>query len=149
MNGGVLAGAGPRSLRRGTDHGFATLWAAGASAAVCTLLAAILMVCAATITRHRAAAAADLAALAAAAHALGTQRSACARAEWVARRMRVHLRSCALEGADARVEVTVRPPGVLAGFGAASAHARAGPVRGRAPGRLPRGAVDSARRTDR
>jgi secretion/DNA translocation related TadE-like protein len=147
MNSDVPAMAPGADPDHGADRGSATLWAAGASAAVCTLLAVVLMICAATITRHRAAAAADLAALAAAAHALGTQQAACARAGWVARKMRVTLRSCWLDGADVRVEVTAQPPGALGTFGAASAHARAGPARGRGRDRLPRGTVDSERRT--
>lgn len=129
----------------GGEGGSATIWAAGASAALCALLAVVIMIAAATVTRHRATAAADLGALGAAASASGGADSACGKARWVARRMRVTLRRCHVDGARAEVAVSADPGGVLGMFGSADAHARAGPVA--RPART-RGAVDSTRRAD-
>lgn len=112
------------------DHGSASVWVAGGLAALLVLVSLIIGVGAAAVTRHRAASAADLAALAAAAHASSGQEQACARARWVAHQMRVQLTGCRLRGWDAVVEVAARPPDLLVGFGSASAHARAGPVPG-------------------
>ncbi|WP_260189849.1 Rv3654c family TadE-like protein [Actinophytocola gossypii] len=109
------------------DRGVATLWAAGAIAAVMVVTVVVVWIGAAANARHRAAAAADLAALAAAGSAIHGERSACDKASWVADRMRVTLASCRLDGWNALVEITAAPPGVLAGFGPAEARARAGP----------------------
>lgn len=121
---------GPRTEgdRFGGDGGVATLWVAGAIAVVFLVVLAGVWLAAATVARHRANSAADLAALAAASRARDGSGEACARAGWVAERMRAELARCTLEGWDSLIEVTVRPQGALGGFGAASAHARAGPV---------------------
>lgn len=112
------------------DRGSASVWAAGGIASVLVLVALIVGFGSAVATRHRATSAADLAALAAAAHATSGAAQACARARWVTDRMGVALTSCRLRGWDALVEVTARPPALIAGFGSATAHARAGPTNG-------------------
>lgn len=119
-----------RSARDGPDgdRGAATLWAAGGIVLVLVVTIAVVWVAVAVNTRHRVAAAADLAALAAATTATSGERPACAKARWVAHRMRAQLESCRLDGWHALVEVTATPPGVLASFGPAEARARAGPV---------------------
>jgi secretion/DNA translocation related TadE-like protein len=113
-----------------TERGSATVWAAGAIAAILLIVGLIVGIGSAAVTRHRAESAADLAALAAAAHAMSGTGPACERAEWVAARMRAELTACRLRGWDAEVELAARPPGPLSGFGAATAHARAGPANG-------------------
>lgn len=123
----------PTTTAKANDRGAATLWAAGGIAAVLVVTIAVVWAAVAVNTRHRAAAAADLAALAAASRAIHGERPACARARWVADRMRTTLKSCRLTGWDALVEVTATPPTVLASFGPAEARARAGPVE-RPPG---------------
>ena len=110
------------------DSGSATVWAAGGIAALLLIVGMVVAIGAAAATRHRASGAADLAALAAAAHATDGEGPACARALWVAQRMRARLTACRLHGWDAEVEITVQPPDLLVGFGWATAHARAGPV---------------------
>ena len=110
------------------DRGTATVWAAGGIAAFLMIVALVVALGAAAATRHRASGAADLAALAAAAHATEGEGPACARAGWVADTMRARLTACRLRGWDAEVEITAQPPDLLPGFGWAIAHARAGPV---------------------
>lgn len=119
-----------RPVRCGSDRGSATIWAAGAIAAVLVVATLVIWVGAAAVTRHRAESAADLAALAAAGGALGGSRDACGQARRVADRMRVVLHVCRLAGWEVSVEVAATPPGVLAAFGSAVARARAGPVEG-------------------
>lgn len=125
---------GPRHAadeRRGTrDRGAATIWVASGIAALLVIMAVVLEISTATITRHRAGGAADLAALAAAEYALDGQPAACGQARWVAERMRVRLDTCRLAGWNALVEVTAQAPGPLARFGPITAHAMAGPVDG-------------------
>lgn len=104
------------------------MWVAGAIAVVFVVVLGGVWLAAATVARHRADSAADLGALAAASHVRAGSRVACARAGWVAGRMRAELGRCSVEGWDVSVEVTVRPAGSLGRFGVASARARAGPV---------------------
>ncbi|HEU5474314.1 MAG TPA: Rv3654c family TadE-like protein [Actinophytocola sp.] len=120
----------PPARGRPPDQGSASVWAAGAIAAILVVLGLILGIGAAAHTRHRAASAADLAALAAAAHAVSGVGQACARAEWVASQMRVRLAGCRLTGWTAEVEIVAPPPDLLLGYGSATARARAGPVDG-------------------
>jgi secretion/DNA translocation related TadE-like protein len=110
------------------DQGSATVWVAGGIAALLLIVGLVVALGAAAATRHRASGAADLAALAAAAHATEGEGQACARAGWVAQQMRARLTGCRLRGWDAEVEITAQPPDLLLGFGAATVHARAGPV---------------------
>ncbi|HVV12307.1 Rv3654c family TadE-like protein [Amycolatopsis sp.] len=115
----------------------ATVWAAGAIAALLGLAGLLLLFGSAILTRHRAVNAADLAALAAAGQADLGVATACGRAQTVAEEMTVRLVGCRLDGWDALVEVEAAAPG---GLGSASAHARAGPVAraGTAPAPAPR-----------
>lgn len=101
------------------------MWVAGAVAALASVLAALLAFGAATVIRHEAAAAADLAALAAARSVDRGSEAACDRARLVAEGMTVQLAACWVERWDALVEVTAEGP---AGFGSATARARAGPA---------------------
>jgi secretion/DNA translocation related TadE-like protein len=117
-----------KSLETDGDRGAATIWIIAAIAALLLFASGILVVGAATVTRHRAAGAADLAALAAADYAPDGEQAACGWARWVTDRMRVRLVSCQLDGWDALVRTSADPPGPLARFGAATAHARAGPA---------------------
>lgn len=110
------------------ELGTATLWAAGAIAALFLVAGLVFSIGAAVATRHRAAGAADLAALAAAVYAPSGQADACRKARWVAERMHARLRRCELSEWIAAVEVSVQPVGLLAPFGATNAHARAGPA---------------------
>lgn len=108
-----------------SDRGSATVWVAGAIAALLAVAGLVFALGAVVVTRHRAGDAADLAALAAAGRAdQGTER-ACAQARSVVERMSVRLASCRFDQWDALVEVQVDAPG---GLGVLSAHARAGPV---------------------
>jgi secretion/DNA translocation related TadE-like protein len=113
-----------------SDRGSATIWTAGGIAVLFLVAVVILGVGAATVTRHRVAGAADLAALAAADYAPDGEQAACGWARRVTDRMRVRLVSCRLDGWDALVQTSADPPGLLARFGAATAHARAGPADG-------------------
>lgn len=110
------------------DDGFATTWAAGAIIALTAVFALLVAAGSAAVTRHRAESAADLAALAAATHAVSGADDPCGRARWVADRMRAELTACLLDGWEVSVAVAVRPGGPLIGFGQARAAARAGPV---------------------
>ena len=110
------------------DLGSATVWTAGAIAALLAVTTLVVWLGAAAATRHQAASAADLAALAAAGHVVEGEQVACGKARWVTARMSVVLHSCRLDGANVAVTVLAPPPGVLAGFGPAEARARAGPV---------------------
>ncbi len=110
------------------DRGSASVLTVGGMAVLLTVTMLLVWVGAAIEARHRAQSAADLAALAAAGAAITGETDACGLAKWVTDQMGATLSSCRLNGGDARVEVAVRPPGVLAGFGSAHARSRAGPV---------------------
>ena len=116
--------------RDGADRGSATVWAAAAVAAVLVIAVAGMHLGGVLLARHRAESAADLAALAAAGRSAAGPQVACARARELAERMSAEVVSCRLEGWDVLVETQVRPAGPLAGFGSATARARAGPVTG-------------------
>ncbi|WP_236796294.1 Rv3654c family TadE-like protein [Amycolatopsis sp. GM8] len=107
------------------ERGSATVWTAGAIAALLAVAGLLFALGSAVVTRHRATDAADLAALAAAGQAEQGTSAACAQARSVAERMSVRLVGCRFEQWDALVEVEADAPG---GLGVASAHARAGPV---------------------
>jgi secretion/DNA translocation related TadE-like protein len=110
------------------DRGSATLWAAGGIAVLFLVTAVVLATGSVVQTHHRVAAAADLASLAAAAHAPEGEAAACGRARWVAGRMGVGVTSCRLSGWDVLVEVSAPLPGELSRFGAVAARSMAGPV---------------------
>lgn len=107
------------------ESGMATVWAAGAIAALLLVAGLLFAFGGVVVTRHRAADGADLAALAAAGQADRGGEVACQRARSVTDKMAVRLVGCRLEQWDALVEVEATVPG---GLGVASAHARAGPV---------------------
>ncbi|MFL6141871.1 MAG: Rv3654c family TadE-like protein [Labedaea sp.] len=110
------------------ERGSATIVAVTGIAVIMLVIGSVVAIGSATVTRRRAEAAADLAALAAATSAVSGTERACARARWVAQRMRAELTSCRLSGWDALVEILVQPPDLLLGLGSATARARAGPV---------------------
>jgi len=83
---------------------------------------------AAITARHRASAAADLAALAAAGHAVWGAQVACGRAGQIATVMSATLAACELDGWEARVEVRAELSFSLLTDDAAVGRARAGPV---------------------
>lgn len=112
---------------RGGDRGYATVWVAGATAAILVVAATLIWFATAVGARHRAAAAADLAALAAAGSVRSGHAVACGSAALVAKRMNARLNSCDVLGRDARVVVVVVPSGLLSAFGATQGRARAGP----------------------
>jgi secretion/DNA translocation related TadE-like protein len=107
------------------DRGTATVWAAGAIAALLAVAGLLFALGSVIVTRHRASDAADLAALAAAGQADHGTESACGRARTVVEQMATRLVSCHFEQWDALVEVVAEVPG---GLGVTTAHARAGPV---------------------
>ena len=88
-----------------SDAGVATVWAAAAIAVIIGVLVFGLQLASAITARHRASAAADLAALAAAGHAVWGTQVACGRAGQIAAAMSATLAACELDGWDARVEV--------------------------------------------
>ncbi|WP_078075835.1 Rv3654c family TadE-like protein [Streptomyces niveus] len=104
------------------DRGSATVWAAMATTALIAVFAVILAMGQAVVARHRAGSAADLAALAAAGHALLGAEAACARAAEVAGAQGAQVVRCAVVGEIA--DVTAR-----ADFGpyAPTVRSRAGP----------------------
>ncbi|WP_433557626.1 Rv3654c family TadE-like protein [Pseudonocardia xinjiangensis] len=117
-----------RPTHRPRDDGIATVWAAAAAAVIVAALLLGLHLGAAVAARHRAEAAADLAALAAAGHAVHGAEAACRRAEVIAERMGAAVARCLLSEWDALVEVHVAVPLALPGTADAVGRARAGPA---------------------
>ncbi|GAA2484025.1 hypothetical protein GCM10010406_20370 [Streptomyces thermolineatus] len=115
-------------MRGGGDRGSATVWATGAAAAVCVLLAGMLALGQAVGVRHRAGAAADLAALAAADSALEGERKACGRALRAAAANGARLARCTVRGEVSDVTVHVRAAGLLGVLPPAEVRSRAGPA---------------------
>ncbi|WP_394297316.1 Rv3654c family TadE-like protein [Streptomyces albus] len=93
------------------DRGSATVWTAVAATALCAVFAAVLALGQAVITRHRAGGGADLAALAAADHALSGREAACGLARRVAEAQDVRLVRCVVRGevADLTAEAAFGP----------------------------------------
>lgn len=110
------------------DRGVATVFAALAVAALLTITVLGLQLGVAAGVRHRAEAAADLASLAAAAHAASGTDSACALARRVADAMATRLSDCQFAGWDALVEVRATADIPLIVPGDAVGRARAGPA---------------------
>ncbi|GAA0510324.1 hypothetical protein GCM10011581_00170 [Saccharopolyspora subtropica] len=110
------------------DRGAATALSAVVSLAVIALLWVGLQLGAVITARHRAEGAADLAALAAAAHAPYGEQIACDRANLVAQGMETHITQCRLDGWEARVTVRADLPEIALSGRNASARARAGPT---------------------
>jgi secretion/DNA translocation related TadE-like protein len=115
-------------VRRLDDRGSATVWSLGAMGALLAVFTAALFMSQAVVARHRAGGAADLAALAAADHALDGSRTACRLAAEVAEAQGARLRSCEVAGEV--VEVTAEVDG-------ARVRSRAGPADEPAPGPTP------------
>ncbi|MFE7540217.1 Rv3654c family TadE-like protein, partial [Streptomyces platensis] len=97
--------------RRYGDEGSATVWTVFAAAALCAVFVALVGVGQAVVARHRAGGAADLAALAAADHALQGPAVACAAARRVAAAQHTRLVRCAVTGqvSDVSAEAGSRP----------------------------------------
>ena len=113
-------------MRRG-DRGAGAVLVLGLAALLALVSATAAALVAVAVARQRAAAVADLAALAAAQHALRGPGSACGWADRVATADAARLVGCALTGDVAEVTVEVRPPGPLGRLGTATSRARAGP----------------------
>ena len=117
------------SSGRAAERGSATVWTVALSAVLAVVGAAVLLIGAAVVARHRAGSAADLAALAAAGRAVQGDADPCAAAHEVAAANGATVDSCAVSAAavvELRVHVPVRlgPLGVVD----APARARAGPA---------------------
>jgi secretion/DNA translocation related TadE-like protein len=110
------------------DRGFATVWVVTAMAIVIAAAGVAISVGAVTLERHRAGAAADAVALAVALRAIDGPSEACAAGTVLGHLDGATVTRCELRGADAEIAVVVRLPGPLAGLGAATASAKAGPV---------------------
>ncbi|MCW7989296.1 hypothetical protein XF35_29655, partial [Streptomyces platensis subsp. clarensis] len=97
--------------KRCGDEGSATVWTVFAAAALCAVFVALVGVGQAVTARHRAGGAADLAALAAADHALRGPAVACAAARRVAAAQHTRLVRCAVTGqvADVSAEAGSSP----------------------------------------
>jgi len=111
------------------DDGFVTVAIVALLMVLLSVAGLVATLGAVAVTRHRAAAAADLSALAAARHAFEGSAASCRAAKRVAQAQGASLQTCRLEGLEAVIEVTVRPPGTLAALGSARAVSRAGPAR--------------------
>ncbi|MBT2383028.1 Rv3654c family TadE-like protein [Streptomyces sp. ISL-11] len=101
----------------------ASVWVAVAATAICAVFAVVLAMGQAMVARHRAGGAADLAALAAADHALRGQETACGLAGKVAGAQGVRVVRCAVSGEFAEVSAEARE-----GPYTARARSRAGPA---------------------
>ena len=111
------------------ERGSATVWVVALAGVLAAIGVAAVLVGAAVVGRHRATTAADLAALAAAEHAVRGAPGACAAAGEVAGANGARLTACTV-GDGAVVEVAVAVPVRLGPLGVsrAGARARAGPV---------------------
>ena len=115
--------------RAAGERGSATVWVVALSGVLAAIGVAAVLVGVAVVSRHRATTAADLAALAAAEHAVRGDPGACGAAGDVADANGARLTACTV-GGGAVVEVTVAVPLRLGPLGVseAGARARAGPV---------------------
>lgn len=114
--------------RRHADRGSGTLLMLALIGLIWSVAVMAMQVGGVRAARHRAYAAADLAALAASAHALDGARSACRSASAIARSAGARLRRCALDGRVSDVVVTSDARNLLPlGHLTATARARAGP----------------------
>lgn len=112
-----------RGARGCRDRGSATVWSVGAIAVLCAVCGALLGVGQAAVTRHRAAGGADLAALAAADHALEGRDAACALARRVALAQETRVVRCAVDGETSDLSVAAGT-----GLFAVEVRSRAGPA---------------------
>lgn len=116
------------AVKASRDRGSGTVWAVALIGLIWSAGTVAMTVGAVRAARHRAYAAADMAALAAAAHASGGPRYACALAADVAHASGARLRRCVLHARIAEVSVTSAVP-IRYPFGplVAVGRARAGP----------------------
>jgi secretion/DNA translocation related TadE-like protein len=111
------------------DQGSATVCVLGACVLLVAWGLAALLVCSATLARHRATSAADLGALAGARWTIAEPERACRSAGATVRANGGYLVACWLDGVDIVITVTVPVAGAPPGLGPARATARAGPTR--------------------
>ncbi|MET8677298.1 Rv3654c family TadE-like protein [Streptomyces sp. NPDC004647] len=95
-------------MNASADRGSATVWTAVLATALCAVFTAVLGIGQAVVVRHRAGGAADLAALAAADHALEGQPAACATARRVAAAQNARVVRCAVTGEIADLTAEAR-----------------------------------------
>lgn len=112
--------------RASGEDGFGAPLVLALAMVLCVLGAVLAAAGTVTAVRHRAEAVADLAALAAAAHALEGEPAACGAARRLAEEQGSVLVACRLDGLDAVVTAGVTPPGGLAALGMLHGVARAG-----------------------
>lgn len=120
-------------MSRRTDcgqRGSASLWLLTVGLVLVLVGSAGAFVAAAHLARHRAGTAADLAALAGAARIFDGPEAACARATELTMLNHGRLVRCVTEGLEIQVTVEVPVVGPPGTGRVATAHARAGPVRG-------------------
>lgn len=117
-----------RDVRASGDRGATAVLVLTLATLVALLGATASALAAVAVARQRAAAVADLAALAAAQHALEGQATACGWASRTAAADGGTIVRCTLDGDVAEVVAQVRPPGRLGQLGAATSRARAGPA---------------------
>jgi secretion/DNA translocation related TadE-like protein len=122
------------SSRARGDDGAAAVLVLAIAALVALLAATTAAVAAVGVARQRAAAVADLAALAAARHALEGPAVACGWALRLAAADGAELVGCQVRGDVVEVVAQVRPPGRLGVLGAVTGRARAGPADPPRPG---------------
>ena len=115
-------------MKRHDESGSATIFMLIAMGLVGLATAVVCLLAVAMTARHRAAVAADAAALAAAAHAVDGEATACGLAAQVAGADGGKLLACTLAGPTSLVLVSVEPGGWLRAFGAATVKAKAGPA---------------------
>lgn len=114
--------------RQSNDRGSGTIWTLALIGLIWSVAAMAMTVGAVRVARHRAYAAADLAALAAASHAVDGPRSACRLAARIARGSGGRLRRCVLRGRVSEVKVVSESHSLpVISHLAATAEARAGP----------------------
>ncbi|MFY1635667.1 Rv3654c family TadE-like protein [Solwaraspora sp. WMMB335] len=112
------------------QRGSASLWLLAVGLLLVAAGAVGALLGAARVARHQARVAADLAALAGAAQVFDGPAASCARATELAQRNNARLTSCVVAGLDVVVTVEVPVLPATGIDGVATAHARAGPVRG-------------------
>lgn len=121
------AAASPRRWTRPSgEDGFVTAFSVGLVPLIVLMGVLVAAATAVAATRHRAEAVADMAALAAAHHALAGQDAACAAARALTDQEHVVLLECRLDGLDALVTTGMAAPGRLALLGLVHGEARAG-----------------------
>ncbi|MEU6084247.1 Rv3654c family TadE-like protein [Streptomyces sp. NPDC047108] len=123
QDGSVRARGSAGRCARSPDRGSATVWTAVLATALCAVFAVILSLGQVVVARHRAGGAADLAALAAADHALKGQSPACDEARRVAAAQGARVVRCAIIG-----EIADLTAEAVSGPFASRVRARAGPA---------------------